>query len=180
MDGSQAQGVMRSFQCRHRYEHSCFPLVFFCSSLVNTYVSFHRLVYNKALYFRFRFQYFGRGGKFCWGDSEHFPSRTHNDESSADHQLWGNGVHLYIYMCVCLCVCMCACLYASILCLRVSLTHSLTYHLSQMFRKHGAKLNLTPKLDIIICDEGHRLKNASGTKTIVALMWDLYYWIALY
>jgi hypothetical protein len=24
----------------------------------------------------------------------------------------------------------------------------------EMFRKHSAKLNLTPKLDIIICDEG--------------------------
>jgi SNF2 family DNA or RNA helicase len=39
----------------------------------------------------------------------------------------------------------------------------------EMFRKHSARLNLTPKLDIILCDEGHRLKNATGTKTITAL-----------
>ena len=77
-------------------------------------------------------------------------------------------VLIYIYMCVHVCVCACVRVYMQAYCACVC--HSLSYHLSQMFRKHGAKLNLTPKLDIIICDEGHRLKNASGTKTIVALM----------
>jgi hypothetical protein len=49
-------------------------------------------------------------------------------------------------------------------------------HLSQvlilsyeMFRKHSAALNATPLLDIIICDEAHRLKNVTGTKTMTAL-----------
>ena len=39
----------------------------------------------------------------------------------------------------------------------------------ELFRKYAAVLNEVPKLDIIVCDEGHRLKNAGGTKTIQAL-----------
>jgi hypothetical protein len=39
----------------------------------------------------------------------------------------------------------------------------------EMFRKHSAALNATPLLDIIICDEAHRLKNVTGTKTMTAL-----------
>jgi SNF2 family DNA or RNA helicase len=38
-----------------------------------------------------------------------------------------------------------------------------------MFRKHAALLNTVPQLDVLICDEGHRLKNVGGTKTIQAL-----------
>jgi SNF2 family DNA or RNA helicase len=39
----------------------------------------------------------------------------------------------------------------------------------EMFRKHASLLNEVPHLDVIICDEGHRLKNSGGTKTIQAL-----------
>ena len=39
----------------------------------------------------------------------------------------------------------------------------------ELFRKHAAALNEVPKLDVIICDEGHRLKNSGGTMTIRAL-----------
>lgn len=38
-----------------------------------------------------------------------------------------------------------------------------------MFRKHAALLNTVPQLGVLICDEGHRLKNVGGTKTIQAL-----------
>lgn len=39
----------------------------------------------------------------------------------------------------------------------------------EMFRKHSVSLNATPLLDIMICDEAHRLKNVTGTKTMTAL-----------
>ena len=39
----------------------------------------------------------------------------------------------------------------------------------KMFRKHAALLNGVPRLEAIFCDEGHRLKNIGGTKTIQAL-----------
>jgi hypothetical protein len=38
-----------------------------------------------------------------------------------------------------------------------------------MFLRHSATLNATPLLDIIVCDEAHRLKNVTGTKTMTAL-----------
>lgn len=38
-----------------------------------------------------------------------------------------------------------------------------------MFRRHSGALNTVPNLDIMVCDEGHRLKNSGGTKTISAL-----------
>ena len=38
-----------------------------------------------------------------------------------------------------------------------------------MFRKYVLEINKAPKLQIIVCDEGHRLKNVDGTKTIAAL-----------
>lgn len=38
-----------------------------------------------------------------------------------------------------------------------------------MFRKHADTLNTVPNLDVLVCDEAHRLKNSSGTKTTNAL-----------
>lgn len=38
-----------------------------------------------------------------------------------------------------------------------------------MFRKHAALLNTVPNLEVMVCDEGHRLKNVGGTKTMEAL-----------
>jgi hypothetical protein len=38
-----------------------------------------------------------------------------------------------------------------------------------MFRKHAALLNTVPNLEVMVCDEGHRLKNIGGTKTMDAL-----------
>jgi hypothetical protein len=38
-----------------------------------------------------------------------------------------------------------------------------------MFRKHAALLNTVPNLEVMVCDEGHRLKNVGGTKTMDAL-----------
>lgn len=39
----------------------------------------------------------------------------------------------------------------------------------ELFRNHAEALNRVGALDVIICDEGHRLKNALGTKTTLAL-----------
>ena len=39
----------------------------------------------------------------------------------------------------------------------------------ELFRNHAEALNRVGTLDVIICDEGHRLKNALGTKTTLAL-----------
>lgn len=39
----------------------------------------------------------------------------------------------------------------------------------EMFRKHAAVLNTVQQLDVLVCDEAHRLKNAGGTKTTDAL-----------
>ncbi len=38
-----------------------------------------------------------------------------------------------------------------------------------MFRKLSSKINSAPKLEIVVCDEGHRLKNTGGSKTVVAM-----------
>lgn len=38
-----------------------------------------------------------------------------------------------------------------------------------MFRKHAVLLNTVPHLELLVCDEGHRLKNIGGTKTMQAL-----------
>jgi hypothetical protein len=61
----------------------------------------------------------------------------------------------------------------------LSLSHSLSLLTSllcqvlilsyEMFLRHSLALNATPLLDIIVCDEAHRLKNVTGTKTISAL-----------
>lgn len=40
----------------------------------------------------------------------------------------------------------------------------------EMFRKHATTLNSCSCLDVLICDEGHRLKNAYGSKTMTALL----------
>lgn len=40
----------------------------------------------------------------------------------------------------------------------------------EMFRKHAPALNDCGCLDVLICDEGHRLKNAYGSKTMTALL----------
>lgn len=42
-----------------------------------------------------------------------------------------------------------------------------------MFRKHAALLNTVPNLELMVCDEGHRLKNIGGTKTMDALRSEL-------
>lgn len=39
----------------------------------------------------------------------------------------------------------------------------------EMFRTYAEALNTMSSLEVLICDEGHRLKNAEGTKTIQAL-----------
>lgn len=39
----------------------------------------------------------------------------------------------------------------------------------KMYRNNADIINKTSKLEIIVCDEGHRLKNIEGTKTIAAL-----------
>ena len=39
----------------------------------------------------------------------------------------------------------------------------------ELFRKHASTINKVPKLEVIICDEGHRLKNVTGTQTTRAL-----------
>jgi hypothetical protein len=44
-----------------------------------------------------------------------------------------------------------------------------------MFRKHAALLNTVPNLEVLVCDEGHRLKNIGGTKTIDALRYPSVY-----
>lgn len=38
-----------------------------------------------------------------------------------------------------------------------------------MFRSFAAALNLIPNLELLVCDEGHRIKNSEGTKTSLAL-----------
>lgn len=38
-----------------------------------------------------------------------------------------------------------------------------------MFRKYASEINQTKRFDAIICDEGHRLKNTLGTKTMASL-----------
>lgn len=38
----------------------------------------------------------------------------------------------------------------------------------ELYRKHSKALNVK-KLDLLICDEGHRLKNSTANKTIMAL-----------
>lgn len=38
-----------------------------------------------------------------------------------------------------------------------------------LFRTFSVALNATPKLRVLLCDEGHRIKNAYGTKTTAAL-----------
>lgn len=40
----------------------------------------------------------------------------------------------------------------------------------EMLRKHIPKINQVPGLEVIACDEGHRLKNVDGNQTISALM----------
>ena len=39
----------------------------------------------------------------------------------------------------------------------------------EMFRTYSAALNTCDCLDVLVCDEGHRLKNACGTSTTWAL-----------
>jgi SNF2 family DNA or RNA helicase len=39
----------------------------------------------------------------------------------------------------------------------------------ESFLKHHAQINRAPALDVLICDEGHRLKNTGGTKTQAVL-----------
>eukprot|EP01052_Picozoa_sp_SAG31_P009467 SAG31_NODE_497_length_14862_cov_6.951568_12_plen_177_part_00 len=38
----------------------------------------------------------------------------------------------------------------------------------ELYRKHASQLNV-PKVGLLVCDEGHRLKNSSSNKTIQAL-----------
>ena len=39
----------------------------------------------------------------------------------------------------------------------------------QMFRKYAAQLNTVSELNLLVCDEGHRLKKAEGSQTFRAL-----------
>lgn len=39
----------------------------------------------------------------------------------------------------------------------------------EMYRKYDKQLQSIPSNSILVCDEGHRLKNANGNKTIIAL-----------
>ena len=39
----------------------------------------------------------------------------------------------------------------------------------EMFRTYATALNTCDSLDVLVCDEGHRLKNACGTSTTLAL-----------
>jgi DNA repair and recombination RAD54-like protein len=50
-----------------------------------------------------------------------------------------------------------------------SAAHPLLVLSYEMFRNFSDVINATPFLSIIVCDEGHRLKNAYGTKTMSAL-----------
>jgi DNA repair and recombination RAD54-like protein len=38
----------------------------------------------------------------------------------------------------------------------------------EMYRTHCEAINQTKGLDVLVCDEGHRLKNAQGTRTLDA------------
>jgi hypothetical protein len=52
------------------------------------------------------------------------------------------------------------------------------YFLKKMFRKFGKALNTVHNLKVMICDEGQRLKNCGGTKTILAL--TFYYFLLFF
>ena len=39
----------------------------------------------------------------------------------------------------------------------------------EMYRKHEAVVNACTSVGLLVCDEGHRLKNADGNKTIASL-----------
>lgn len=41
-----------------------------------------------------------------------------------------------------------------------------------MFRKYSDTINLNSNFNFLICDEGHRLKNIDGTKTINSLKYS--------
>lgn len=41
-----------------------------------------------------------------------------------------------------------------------------------MFRKYAVLLNTVRELNLLVCDEGHRLKKAEGSQTFRALWWQ--------
>lgn len=41
-----------------------------------------------------------------------------------------------------------------------------------MFRKYAVLLNTVRELNLLVCDEGHRLKKAEGSQTFRALWWE--------
>lgn len=44
-----------------------------------------------------------------------------------------------------------------------------------MFRKYAVQINQVTRLDLLVCDEGHRLKSAGGSKTMDSLRYIVNY-----